>query len=278
MATLGLGISCNNCCIMCTEIMPPRKRWDKSTKQVFDFIDNLDDDTEKIGITGGEPTIRKDFLNILDYSKRKRPNTRLFLITNGRMLSYKKFCSDIVERVDEMATEIHGSTKELHDKITRSPGSFEQTFQGIKNVLDTGFKELEIRIVIHKLNYKDLPDMARLISKEFQGIKKVVPFPIDIIGNANLNRDKVMVKMTDIIPYLQEMVDILTENNIQVSLFHTPLCILDKKYWKYSGGKTVEDKRLELDFCKECSVKDKCPGIWKTYAFRMGLDEFNSIK
>ena len=278
MVALGLGISCNNCCIMCTEIMPPLNKWDLTTRQVFDRIDSMPEDVDKIGLTGGEPTIRKDIVDIIKYAKQKRPNAIVFLVTNGRMFAYRNFAEKIINAgVDEIATEIHGPTAEEHDKITRTKGSFDETVKGIKNILDLGFKNLEIRIVIHKWNYKSLPEIAKLIAKEFPAIKRVVPFPMDIIGNANMNRDKLLVKMTDIIPYLERMIDILVKNKIDVSIYHTPLCILDKKYWKYNAGKTVEDRRLEKKFCENCSVKKECAGIWKTYAFRVGTDEFKAF-
>jgi len=266
---------------MCTSIMPPSKGgWDRSTKEIEEIIKRFDKGDNQVTITGGEPTIRSDFFRILSYIKTEMPDSRILLLSNGRMFYYPQFTKRFVStHCDSVAIPLHGPNAELHDGITRAPGSFNQTLQGIKNLLNyKGKVDVEIRIVIHKLNYRHLPAITRYIAKEFKGIRSVVLFPIDIIGNANTNRDKLIVRMRDIKPYLERGLDVLERNGIEFSIFHIPFCIIDKKYWRNVAGVTVEARRITFEPCADCVMKGKCPGIWKTYAFRVGTNEFQPVR
>jgi len=259
---------------------PPRNNSDPSTADIEALVRGFSRNESKIAITGGEPTIRPDFFHIIRFIRKTLPNSKIMAVSNGRMFYYPEFTKEFVNTgCDIVAIPLHAPNAELHDRITGAPGSFEQTVQGIKNLLQYRDKvEIEVRVVIHKLNYKCLPAITTFISKEFKGIRRVVLFPIDIIGNANINRKKLVVKITDVKPYLERGLEILEKNGFECSLYHTPFCVIDKKYWKNIAGRTVVERRITFKSCGECILKEKCPGIWKTYAFRVGITEFNPIK
>jgi His-Xaa-Ser system radical SAM maturase HxsC len=280
MTLVGVGTACNNCCIMCVQIMPPpRGGWDRTTKQLEDVIMGFRTHSE-IALVGGEPTVRPDFIHILRFIRKTIPRAEIRVLTNGRMFYYPEFTKKVIDAgCNEIIIPLHGPNAEVHDSISRAPGSFEQTVQGIKNLLGYGDKvRIEIRVVIHKMNYKHLPALSEFISKEFKGVWRVVLFPMDIVGNANLNRTRLLVKITDVKPYLERAVGILEKNGFECKLYHTPFCVIDKNCWKSIPGKTVEERRLSFEPCDGCVMKEKCSGIWKTYAFRAGTKEFKPIK
>jgi len=280
MVDFAVGTACNNCCIMCTMIMPPlRGGWNRSPEEIRKAIRSFSKNEDKVVVTGGEATIRPDFFSILRFIRSEMPNSKISLLSNGRMFSYPKFAAEfIATKCDSVAIPLHAPNARLHDRITRAPGSFNQTARGIKNLLEyNGGVEVEIRVVIHKLNYRHLPAIAGFISKEFRGIKRVVLFPIDLIGNANANRKRLIVKMTALRPFLERALGILEKNGFESSLFHIPFCVIGSKHWKDVAGRTVEDRRITFGPCDGCIMREKCPGIWRTYAFRVGTAEFKPI-
>lgn len=277
MVDVGLGNKCNNNCIMCTAIMPPPKNYiEPSTQEIFSQID-LVKVGDSITITGGEPTIRNDFFDILTYINENKPDSRIDLITNGRMLKY----DDFIDKLNEIknviiVSELHGD-KELHDFITRVEGSFDETVKGIKNVLKKGF-EVELRIVISKLNYKQIPEITKIYAELFKLVDRIVIFPIDLIGNAFKNKEKVIVSFSEIIPYIEQGVEILKSNNLKVKLYHIPYCVLKEDYWDLVEGVTVLERRVTFaEVCKGCRFEDNCPRVWKTYAKNIGMEEFSAI-
>lgn len=272
---LGIGHKCNNYCVMCYN--PKFMRSNPSTEDIKKEIDGLNK-LDTVYLTGGEPTIRPDIFDIIDHIKERNIEAEINIITNGRMLAYPDFAKKIVNSgVFKIITEIHGSKPELHDRITKVSGSFEQTVRGIRNLLNFDAR-VDIRIVIHKMNYKDLPNIAWFISQNFAGIDKVVMFPINIIGDAYKNRDKVVATYTQIIPYVEKATDILNKNDFMVKLCHTPFCAINKKYWHYIKGVSTKETKLTLPpRCKQCIKKKECPKIWKTYAVNIGIKEFKPV-
>lgn len=276
MTDINIGQICNNSCVMCTTI----RTKDRSAKQYLipkaEILSKLDQiqRPEYIAFTGGEPTIRQDLIEIINYARMRFPEVEIKLLTNGRMLIYADYCKKLISSgIDTFIIPIHAHEQGLHDFITRSKGSFKQTIRGIKNI--TRFNvNVEIRIVIHGLNYPFLPEIAELINR-FSNCKVVFLY-FDIIGSAYLNKEKLVIPISKVSPYLQDALDIL---NKEVMIYHVPPCTIQQDYRKYLAGKTVEDRRITfLDSCSRCLVMDKCCGIWKTYAKIIGTDEFKPIE
>jgi His-Xaa-Ser system radical SAM maturase HxsC len=271
---ISLTQRCNNFCVMCYE--PHLFQNHPSFEELKEQILSLKNPQE-IYLSGGEPTIRNDLAEIILFIKKTFPSIKVNLITNGRMFFYKDFTKKIKKtKIDRIITEIHGSNAEIHDSITQVKGSFHQTIEGINNIISEGLN-LELRIVINKLNYKDLENIAVFICDNFKNISNVVFFPINIWGNAYKNLDKVVNTFTDAKQYLESALDIL-DSKFNIKLFHYPFCVIDKKYWKFVQGVTTDTNRLMfVDSCDSCIMKNKCPMIWKTYVVNIGEKEFKPI-
>jgi len=275
MVDIGVTFKCNNNCIMCTEAASLRSE-EPPLNQIISQITTLKN-PDYILLTGGEPTLRKDIFFILNYINKKFPRTEIKLITNGRLFRYNIFV-DKIKKIKNLLiiSEIHGDER-LHNKITRTKGSFKQTQEGIKNILRNNI-DLEMRLVIHKLNYQSILWIANYIST-LKSIKQAVIFPIDIIGKAYKNRKKLVITYKEIMPYVEEGIKIFQNNNIKVRLYHFPLCILKPQYRKIAEKVTVTETRVTfIEECYKCIYYNKCPRVWKTYAKLCGTEEFKAIE
>ncbi len=272
---------CNNNCIMCTrKVLLTGDYGQPTKKELINRLNKLDQSVDSILLTGGEPTIRKDFFDILRCINKKFPKTEIKLITNGRLFYYSSFIKKLKSIKNlYIISEFHGSNAKLHDIITRSKGSFNQTFEGIKNLLANNFK-VELRIVVSKLNYKDTANIAKLYANQFKKIKRVVVFPIDIMGSAYTNKNSVIISYTESIPYIEKAIDTLKNNDLKCSLYHIPFCVIPERYHKFiKRGLTVMDKRITfVKACEDCKFKKNCPGIWRNYTKIIKLNEFKPIK
>ena len=79
---------------------------------------------EIITFVGGEPTVVPEFLPLLRATKKLGYKT--LLITNGAKMAERKFARQAMPLLDEMVLSIHGHTPELHDKLVKEEGSFEE--------------------------------------------------------------------------------------------------------------------------------------------------------
>ncbi|MBS1266538.1 MAG: 7-carboxy-7-deazaguanine synthase [Candidatus Woesearchaeota archaeon] len=271
------GCNCN--CLMCPNTPAYRKQTDMDIDEIKeDLLKKINPDTKHITITGGEPTLRNDLLDILEMINNKWPNITMRLLSNGRFFYYNSYLNSFLDKGIknlEFGIPICGSNPKIHDKITQAEGSFKQTIGGVKNLLNA--KQLvELRIVINKLNIDDLYNMSKLIKKELNSILRVTYYYMQITGNAQINKDKVYVSYDEI----NEKINPTLENlkQFEIGLCHFPLCTLDSKWWPYAW-KTVKDYKLFFpEKCNSCLYKKYCLGIHRSYKAKFGLDEFNPVR
>ena len=274
---------CNNNCLMCTTVrsgyLKKDVSWTRSLTDLKKTIDACDPQLRTFCFTGGEPTVRPDIIELVQYVLQKLPVTKVNLITNGRMLAYPDFVDKLISAgLKNYILPIHAHASGLHDFITQADGSFEQTKKGILNLLEYD-TDLEIRIVIHALNYVYLKETAQFIVNTFGKNIRIVFLYFDITGTAYLNRNRLVVKQTKVVPYLENAVDFLVSESVNIRIYHFPLCILKPLYRRFAAWRSVSDKRIELPKqCRDCSSRNDCSRIWKTYAHIVGTEEFRAIK
>jgi radical SAM protein with 4Fe4S-binding SPASM domain len=133
---LALTFRCQNNCIHCYA-GGPHETEELSTEQWKTVMDRL----HEIGVfivtfTGGEPTLRDDLPELLQYAQNKGIVTGL--VTNGRRLKDKDYISTL-EKVglDFVQITLESHRPQVHDLITETKGSWKETVQGIKNSVCT---------------------------------------------------------------------------------------------------------------------------------------------
>lgn len=277
--TRTICFRCNNRCISCiTDFEVHRNNPEFTTDEVKSIIDNIDDDVSTIDFNGGEPTLRKDLFEILRYTRERFPNSLIQLLTNGRMFAYQKYVNDFTKlRLNNFNffITLYGHTAKVHDSITRTPRSFEQTVKGIKNLLRNNCS-IEIRVVINKMNYKHMPEIADFILENFKGIFRLVFINLKLTGEAYKNRKYVVMDYKEVVPFVTNALDKI-DDKLNTRLFHFPLCILPKKYWKYAKGVTIVDDQIVFPNCDSCKGREDCAGVWKSYVDVKGNKEFKAL-
>ncbi|MFH0875072.1 MAG: radical SAM protein [archaeon] len=256
---------CNNNCIMCINNQPDN-RIDPKIDDIKNIISKLDKNVNYLFITGGEPTLRKEFFEIMDFINTNFKG-EIHLLTNARMFSYDKFMYKFNSlKINKiiLGVPLYAHEKNVFEAVSRAKQSYSQTILGIKNLLSYNY-EVELRIIIHKLNYKILPDIAHYILKELPSIKNVFFANMEYVGNGLKNKKALYVRLEDVKPYLQNAVDIL-ESKTNISINQMPLCKLDKKYHKHADNCTVvPNEHMFLKECYNCRLKMKCSGYWRSY-------------
>lgn len=276
--TLFLTAQCNSNCVMCPYTENYRlKAGMEPIEKIERYISLMSNRADYLCITGGEPTLQKDgFLRVLQLIKSRFDDVIVHILTNGRTFSYIDFV-DAFRAVRPYKTvlgiPLHASSAELHDRISQAKGSFRQTTVGIRNLLCR--KELvEIRIVTSKLNYQDLPNLAKLIATEFQQVHHVCFMGLEMMGNAFLNKDEVWSPYEEVWPYVRTATDILIHHGIQVELYNYPLCHIEKKYWAIYKKSITPSKVKYLDSCDACQMKHECGGFFETTIHTPGISVF----
>lgn len=258
---------CNSNCIMCPAGEKERKRvGDNPLENIERFIEYLPPDLYNLVITGGEPTlVKENFFVIMELIKNKFSLTRVLLLTNGRSLSNREFFERFRRTVPShfrVAVPIHGHVAELHDNITQTPGSFRQTLAGISNLL-SAHMVIEIRVIVSKLNYDYLQEIAEFIADNMKGVFCVNFVGLEVRGNCAKNADIVYIDYYKAAQKMSPAIDILVKRGIDVGIYNYPLCLLDRRYWPIAEKSISGYKSKFYDECNECEVNESCCGIFK---------------
>jgi AdoMet-dependent heme synthase len=155
---------CNLNCIHCYASSVESSQKELTTKEGKRLLDQIAkvDDFRMIVITGGEPLIRKDIFEMVEYAGKL--GFRIVFSTNGTLLS-PQIAKDLVKLgVVNFSISLDGSNPENHEKIRRKPGCFFSTMEGIKAARDTGACT-QINFTAMKQNLAELPAVMDLADK-----------------------------------------------------------------------------------------------------------------
>ncbi len=133
---LALTFRCQNDCLHCYA-GGPKESIELSTSDWKNVMKKINEAAIFIvTLTGGEPTLRDDLPELLLYAQNNGLVTGL--ITNGRKLSDSKYVQSLADSgLDFVQITVESHLPEIHDKMTCTPGSWEETMQGIKNALSS---------------------------------------------------------------------------------------------------------------------------------------------
>lgn len=258
---------CNSNCIMCPASESERRLANNiSLPQLDTVLKHMPKDLWYFTVTGGEPTLigEDKFLHVMRSVKRELPHTRILLLTNGRTLGDRDFFARFAQTRPNhlrIAIPIHGSTAQKHDYITQSPGGFRQTMRGISNILHAHI-ELELRIVVSKLNCDDVTNIAKLIIRYFPTTTVVNFVGLEMRGNCVANADQVRISYQDAFQKSKEAIRLLIHHGIDVGLYNFPYCMIDEEYWPIAQKSISAYKSMFYDACEQCRLRHECCGIF----------------
>jgi len=185
---LDLTYRCNNDCRHCWLKIPASSL--NSNELSFEEIKDIISQAHDLGcrswsISGGEPMLRPDFLDIFNYITSRAQ--RYSLNTNGTLITPK--IAKALRRKGVKMIALYGATAKVHDHITRTPGSFERLMAGFAYMKEAGAGFI-VQVIPMKDNfhqYKDMLTLAASLSKDSR--VGAAWLYLSACRNARLNRD-----------------------------------------------------------------------------------------
>ena len=160
------GTHCNNNCVFCMEedrTARSRRFRRIDTATAVDIMAGAGG-RQEVMFTAGEPTLRED-LPELARAAKDLGYAQVGMITNARRLAYRHYLDELLDAgINYILVSIHGHTKELHDGLTRTPGAFDNTVAGMRNIAAAGRQGASLRFVTTTvLNRRNLPSLGELM-------------------------------------------------------------------------------------------------------------------
>jgi len=155
---------CNLFCVHCfAESRSGINEVELSTEKWLSIIDELDEiGVERVVFTGGEPLLRKDLFQLLEHACSKNSFQYIQILTNATLFAASPLLDLIAEKGIGVGLSFYSNKPEVHDKVTRTPGSWEKTVKGIKLLIDRGIKPAA-NIVLTRINEDGLDETRRFL-------------------------------------------------------------------------------------------------------------------
>lgn len=171
---VNLTTRCNMACRHCSDDVWGDSKDDHSLEMIEKFSAELGK-VERIGLTGGEPFLRKDLVEICQVFAKNNQVDTIFIPTNGfdtdttisTVRSVLKTCPDVNFSI---MLSLDGF-EETHDFL-RKEGSFKKVIETARQLkeMSSEFPKLSLdnfNSTINNRNWRELPELAKFIRKEF---------------------------------------------------------------------------------------------------------------
>jgi mycofactocin radical SAM maturase len=152
--TWELTYACNLSCVHCLSSSGRRDPNELSTDEAKAVIDELQRmQVFYVNIGGGEPTVRSDFWELLDYAIAHDVGVKFS--TNGVKLDKARAAQLAKTDYVDVQISLDGATAEVNDHV-RGPGSYDTAIRAMENLYEAGFGAFKISVVMTRQNVDQL--------------------------------------------------------------------------------------------------------------------------
>lgn len=199
---LDLTYRCNERCVHC--YLDHDDHGEMTLAEIKDLIDQLAEaGVFFLILSGGEIFLRRDLFDIIEHARARSFSVKLK--TNGVMIRKAKAERIAALGVESVQISVYSHKAEVHDAITKLPGSFRRTIEGARLLRANGVK-VSFSNVLMKHNADDYPEVRALakaigadctvdptITPMMDGERSTLDLNIDATALERLMRDTALV-------------------------------------------------------------------------------------
>lgn len=216
----------------------------------------------EIVLGGGEPTVDRELVRHVRHA-RESGVARVVIETNGRLLAHRPNAERLVRAApSEVAVSIQGASAAVHDAVTGEPGSFAQSIEGLRHVMELVAARrapvaVRVQTVVTALNLRDLPALAAQLRRHRvpawtlrrqepvgRGEALAAP-PLEVVAEA-----------------LRAVLAETSANGLEIRVEGVPACLLGA-HGTLAGEATGAraEARARIPACASCEYRPGCAGM-----------------
>lgn len=181
---------CCHCGSSCTDKVKEEISAEALKKTLLDIANHYNAADILLNVTGGEPLVRKDLFEIMDYANHL--GFHWGMTSNGMLIT-----DEILEKMNQTNMETISISldglKETHESFRKVPGSFDRIITNIKKLQKVpSIKVVQVTTVANKKNLHELESLYQLM-KELKVVSWRV-INVDPIGRAKENKEILLDK------------------------------------------------------------------------------------
>src|ERR1019366_4938549 len=163
---LDLTYRCNERCIHC--YLDHHDHGEMTTAEIKDLLDQMADaGVFYLTISGGEILMRRDFFEILEHARARTFCVKLK--TNGVLIREKEAERIRALNVDSIQISIYSHRHEVHDAITKMPGSLRQSIDAVRLLRAHGLRVILANVLMahNAEDYRGVRELAAELGAQF---------------------------------------------------------------------------------------------------------------
>jgi mycofactocin radical SAM maturase len=161
--TWELTYACNLSCSHCLSSSGRRDPRELSTAECKAVIDELERmQVFYVNIGGGEPTVRPDFWELVDYATEHHVGVKFS--TNGVKITPEVAARLAASDYVDVQISLDGATPEVNDAV-RGPGSYATAVRAMENLHAAGMRGFKISVVTTRHNVGQLDDFKTIADR-----------------------------------------------------------------------------------------------------------------
>ena len=162
--TWELTYACNLQCVHCLSSSGQRDERELSTEEAKKILDDLRDlQVFYINIGGGEPMVRRDFFELLEYSVANGIGVKFS--TNGAFIDEEKARRLAAMDYLDIQISLDGVDAVTNDAI-RGEGSYDMAIRAMENLKAANFGQFKISVVVTRHNVSQL-DLFKALADHY---------------------------------------------------------------------------------------------------------------
>jgi len=158
---LDITYRCNERCAHC--YLEHSGENELTTAEIRGFLKQFADaGTFFLTVSGGEPLLRRDCFEVIEFAREENFNVKLK--TNAVLIREKQARRLREAGVEQVQVSIYSHKPEVHDAITKLPGSLARSLEGIRLMRAAGLK-VTLANVLMKSNARDFAGVQALATE-----------------------------------------------------------------------------------------------------------------
>ena len=161
--TWELTYACNLACVHCLSSSGRRDPRELSTQECLGIVDELGSmQVFYVNIGGGEPTVRRDFWEIVDYATAHDVGVKFS--TNGSRITAAAAQRIAASDYIDVQVSLDGATAEVNDAV-RGAGSYAAALRAMEHLAEAGVRGFKVSIVVTRENAGQLDDFKAIADR-----------------------------------------------------------------------------------------------------------------
>lgn len=204
---------CNLNCVHCSAAYKNRGS-EMSVAAIEDMLKEAKSmGLEKVGLTGGEPFLDRERLIEVGKFCTEELQVPIHIHSNGTCITTQDALW--IKQIDgEITIAFYGENSSSHEKITRTPGSFELTFNGLRNLMKAGANTC-VYVVPMKSNLHSIKPLIKMVYNE--GVKRVRVLSLSPTGRAKAQFEQLELSTKETERLNSQLIDIRNDLKIDLS-------------------------------------------------------------